>query len=149
MESRTVRVLGKGSKERLVPLNGTVTAALLEYLPMREAADGEKALFTNRFGRRLSGRMVEKIVDKHVLAAGLSTERFSPHKLRHTFATLLHRKDVDLVEIQTLLGHASISTTQIYTHTDRRRLQGAVDRLGALLVPGEPVDSGDSISKTK
>jgi integrase/recombinase XerC len=132
MESRTVKVLGKGSKERLIPVNPDVERALLEWLPLRTAADGEKAVFTNRFGHRLSGRMVEKIVDKYVAAAGLNKTQLSPHKLRHTFATLLHANDVDLVEIQALLGHSSISTTQIYTHTNTQRLQGAVERLTVL-----------------
>lgn len=131
-ESRTVRVLGKGSKERLIPMNEEVETALLQWMQSREAADGEKGVFTNKFGKRISGRMVEKIVDKYVLAAGLGKTQLSPHKLRHTFATLLHQNDVDLVEIQTLLGHSSISTTQIYTHTDRRRLQSAVEKLAFL-----------------
>ena len=132
MNSRTLRVTGKGSKERLVPVNETAARELLAWLHVRMAADGERALFTNRFGRRLSGRMVEKIVDKYVRASGLSRKGLSPHKLRHTFATLLHSKDVDLVEIQALLGHASIATTQIYTHTNPARLQEAVDRLKVL-----------------
>lgn len=131
-ESASIRVLGKGSKERLVPMNEDVERELRRWLEARNAAEGEKAVFTNRFGRRISGRMVEKIVDKHVLAAGLDRDRYSPHKLRHTFATLLHGNDVDLVEIQALLGHSSISTTQIYTHVDRRRLQDAVEKLEVL-----------------
>ncbi len=134
-QSRTLRVMGKGSKERLIPLNDDVARTLLQWLEARTPAEGEKSVFVNRFGRRLSGRMVEKIVDKYVAVAGLAKDGLSPHKLRHTFATLLHGNDVDLVEIQTLLGHASISTTQIYTHTDRRRLQGAVEKL-AVLDPG-------------
>ncbi len=131
-ESRTIRVLGKGSKERLVPMNEDVERQLLQWLEQRKSEQGEKAVFTNRFGRRISGRMVEKIVDKYVLQAGLDRQRLSPHKLRHTFATLLHSNDVDLVEIQALLGHSSISTTQIYTHTDRRRLQSAVEKISYL-----------------
>lgn len=131
-ESRSIRVFGKGSKERMVPMNEDVEAELRRWLDVRSPADGEKAVFLNRSGRRISGRMVEKIVDKHVLKAGLEREKFSPHKLRHTFATLLHGNDVDLVEIQALLGHASISTTQIYTHVDRRRLHEAVRRLEVL-----------------
>lgn len=134
-ESRTVRVLGKGSRERLIPMNPTVERALLEWLQLRNPAEGEKAVFLNRTGRRLGGRMVEKIVSKYVTAAGISKSRLSPHKLRHTFATLLHAKDVDLVEIQTLLGHASIATTQIYTHTDKRRLEDAVEKLAILDKP--------------
>ncbi len=131
-ESRTIRVMGKGSKERLIPMNEEVVRSLTSWMEVRKPADGEQAVFVNRFGHRLSGRMVEKIVDKYVSMAGLKKTGLSPHKLRHTFATLLHSKDVDLVEIQSLLGHSSIATTQIYTHTDKRRLKSAVEKLDAL-----------------
>jgi len=130
--SATLRVMGKGSKERMIPLNPMLGEAQRAWLEVRSAADGEKAFFVNRFGKRLSGRMIEKIVDQYALAAGLSREHLSPHKLRHSFATMLHSKDVDLVEIQALLGHASIATTQIYTHTNPGRLQAAVERLNIL-----------------
>ncbi len=73
--------------------------------------------------------MVEYIVDKYRAMAGIPREKFSPHKLRHTFATLLHSKDVDILDIQALLGHSSIATTQIYTHTNPKRLQKAVEKL--------------------
>lgn len=136
VESQTIRVMGKGSKERLIPMNPDAETALLSWLPHRNPLEKEKAVFLNRFGRRLSGRMVEKIVDKYVKGAGISKARLSPHKLRHTFATLLHSNDVDLVEIQSLLGHSSLSTTQIYTHTNAGRLQEAVERL--LVLEKEP-----------
>lgn len=136
-ESQTVRVMGKGSKERLIPMNSDVVITLGEWLNVRNAEEGEKAVFTNRFGRRLSGRMVEKIVDNYVVQSGLNKKGLSPHKLRHTFATMLHHNDIDLVEIQILLGHSSISTTQIYTHTDRRRLQSAVEKLDVLDTGGD------------
>lgn len=132
LASRSLRIDGKGSKQRLVPLNDDAAAALAAWLDARSAADGERAVFVNRRGTRLTGRMVQKIVDRHARAAGIDKEHFSPHKLRHTFATLLHGNDVDLVEIQTLLGHASITTTQIYTHTNSERLRGAVERLEVL-----------------
>ncbi len=132
LEARAIRVLGKGSKERLVPLNEDAARMLAEWMAVRAPAAGEKALFLNRRGTRISGRMVEKIVEKHARAAGVWRPGLSPHKLRHTFATMLHHNDVDLVEIQALLGHASISTTQIYTHVDRRRLREAVRRLDDL-----------------
>lgn len=128
-ESQTIKVFGKGSKERLIPMNPDVEMALRAWLALRETAPGEKAVFVNRFGHRLSGRMVEKIVDKYVLQAGISKENLSPHKLRHTFATMLHAREVDLVEIQALLGHSALSTTQIYTHTNAARLQEAVQRI--------------------
>jgi site-specific recombinase XerD len=134
--SQTLRVFGKGAKERLLPLNPMLGEAHRAWLAVRQAADGEKAFFVNRFGHRLSGRMVEKLVDKYALQAGVARENLSPHKLRHSFATMLHNRDVDLVEIQALLGHASISTTQIYTHTNPGRLQTAVEKLNILAPRG-------------
>ncbi len=134
----TVRVIGKGSKERIVPLNDDVKAALLAMLqdPERTVAEKEKAVFLNRNGRRISGRAIQYIVDRHIRAAGIDRKGVSPHKLRHTFATLLHSRDVDLVDIQTLLGHASLASTQIYTHTNVQRLQRTIDLL--------EVDSGSA-----
>ncbi len=127
----TVRVIGKGSKERLVPLNDDVKAALLAMLqdPDRRPAEAERAVFLNKNGRRIGGRAVQYIVDRHIRAAGIDRKGVSPHKLRHTFATLLHDRDVDLVDIQSLLGHASLASTQIYTHTNVRRLQKTIDLL--------------------
>ena len=128
LDSLTIKVLGKGRKERLVPLNQLAVGALRAYLRVRPYSD-DKALFLNRFGKRLSGRMIENLVKEYCLRAGISRDGVSPHKLRHTFATLLHLNDVDILEIQRLLGHASIVSTQIYTHTNTRRLRSAVDRL--------------------
>ncbi|MBN1867747.1 tyrosine recombinase XerC [Candidatus Sumerlaeota bacterium] len=133
LERATMRVMGKGSKERVVPLNQAAIAALQEWLAIRQPADAqEKAVFLNRFGRRLSPRGIEKLLQKHVRSAGISKEKVSPHKLRHTFATLLHIKGVDVVEIQALLGHASITSTQIYTHASSTRLKSAVEKLETL-----------------
>jgi len=126
-----IRVFGKGRKERLVPLNDRVSAALRAMLedPERKPAPGEKAVFLNLKGRRLTGRAVEDIVKACALSAGLNQRKISPHKLRHTFATLLHGKDVDLIDIQALMGHATLASTQIYTHTNAGRLRGAIERL--------------------
>jgi integrase/recombinase XerC len=126
--NRTVRVLGKGNKERIIPLNDVVMQALNEYLNVRLLSDSP-ALFLNKFGRRLTGRAVEQLVRKHALNAGIFKDGFSPHKLRHTFATLLHASEVDLIEIKSLMGHANISSTQIYTHTSNSRLRSAVKKL--------------------
>lgn len=127
----TLRVVGKGRKERLVPMNRTVRAVLESYLSDAErvVADGERAVFLNARGKRLSGRAVQYLVDQHAATAGVDREHLSPHKLRHTFATLLHGQDVDLIDIQKLLGHASLTSTQIYTHTNAERLRGAIARL--------------------
>lgn len=123
-----IKVFGKGSKERFVPLNSFLTDSLKGYLKDRRASP-EPAVFLNRFGKRLGGRSVEKIVKRYGLQAGIFKKHISPHKLRHTFATLLHMKDVDILEIQQLLGHSSITSTQIYTHTHPGKLKSAVEKL--------------------
>ena len=128
-----IRVFGKGAKERQIPLNKSLVDALEEYLRMRrQPVEGEAAFFLNRFGKRLSGRSVENIVKKYVELAGITKRNVSPHKLRHTFATLLHNRSVDIVEIKTLLGHQNLSTTQIYTQTNPARLRAAVGKLDQL-----------------
>ena len=131
-ESRTIRVLGKGDKERLVPMNDLVADALHEWLAVRPVPADDRsaqAVFLNRFRRRISTRGVEKMVDKYVRASGIAKDNVSPHKLRHTFATLLHQAGVDILEIQALMGHATITSTQIYTHVNTKRLKSAVDKI--------------------
>jgi site-specific recombinase XerD len=137
--NETLKVFGKGAKERLVPLNKVVLNALRAYLDRRPIIESE-ALFLNMNNRRLSERplneirrlsaiAVGKIVKKYIRIAGINKLKISPHKLRHTFATLLHMNEVDIIEIQKLLGHASITSTQIYTHTNPEKLKRAVDKL--------------------
>ncbi len=130
-ERQTLKVFGKGSKERLVPLNKLVIGALRVYFDRRPIRES-KAIFLNKFGRRLSGRSIENIVKKYVRLAGIKKLKISPHKLRHTFATLLHLNKVDILEIQALLGHAAITSTQIYTHTNPDQLKKAVNKLNDL-----------------
>ncbi len=131
LEQRHVRVMGKGRKERILPLNDFVFGVINEYFNLRLHGDSP-AMFLNRFGGRLTGRSVENIIRKYALLAGVFRDRLSPHKLRHTFATLLHSQEVDVLEIQALLGHASITSTQIYTHTSSSRLRAAVGKLDAI-----------------
>src|SRR5437016_10646875 len=125
-----VRVLGKGRKERVVPVGRPALRALETY---RTAAAGagwpaaRGAVFRNARGGRLTPRSVGRLVDRHVLASGATTKA-TPHALRHTFATHLLGAGADLRAIQELLGHASLSTTQPYTHVDLRRLMDAYDR---------------------
>ena len=135
LERRTIRVFGKGSKERLIPMNEFVFNALNSYLEVRNATGDAEAVFLNRNGGRLTGRSIVNIVRKYVRKAGIGKEKISPHKLRHTFATLLHMNEVDILEIKSLLGHASITSTQIYTHTNANKLRTAVDRLNHFSVP--------------
>jgi integrase/recombinase XerC len=128
--SRLVRVTGKGSRERIVPFGETAGDALRAYLPSRaalrhgardDAAAGEP-LFVNARGGRLTPRSMARLLKRRLRAAGLPAE-ISPHALRHTFATHLLQAGADLRAIQELLGHASLSTTQKYTHLDAARLR--------------------------
>jgi site-specific recombinase XerD len=127
--SKSIRVFGKGRKERMIPLSSAVESCLREWLEVRPASPLSQALFVSNRRSRLTGRQILNVVREAVQRAGIDYKNISPHKLRHTFATLLHTQDVDIVEIKTLLGHASITSTQIYTHTNPGRLQGAVDQL--------------------
>ena len=126
-----VRVLGKGRKERVVPIGRPALRALAVYRAACEAAGqrrvGDGAVFRNARGGRLTSRSVARLMERHVLASGSATKA-TPHALRHTFATHLLGAGADLRAIQELLGHASLSTTQRYTHVDLRRLMEAYDR---------------------
>jgi len=131
LKPRQVRILGKGGKERLVPVGKAAVSALRDYLQARPKPDGvykgpkdprEKALFLNRNGARLSTRSVNKLVHKYMALSG-SSKVISPHKLRHTCATHLYNAGMDLRHLQELLGHKNISTTSIYTHTNIERLK--------------------------
>lgn len=119
-----IRVLGKGKKERIVPVTASAARAVREYLRCRAevARPGVDALFVGRHGRRLSNRYVQKSVQR-VLGEYASAKGLSVHSLRHTFATHLLDAGADLMAVKELLGHASLGTTQIYAHTSRERLR--------------------------
>ena len=129
-EAGCARVLGKGRKERVVPVGRPALRALARYREAASAAglsaDGG-AIFRNARGGRLTARSVARLMERYVLASG-TTAKATPHALRHTFATHLLGAGADLRAIQELLGHASLSTTQRYTHVDLRRLMEAYDR---------------------
>jgi tyrosine recombinase XerC len=127
-----VRVLGKGRKERLAPLGKYAMKAIADYLAIRDAHFRGKgieggALFLNKHGGRLSARGIERLIEKYVLIAGFS-KKIGPHTLRHSFATHMLNAGADLRSVQELLGHASLSTTQIYTHVTHERLKKVYDK---------------------
>ncbi len=130
LNARTARVLGKGSKERIVPFGRSAQEALRLYLrailPVRNK-EGSEALFLNLRGGRLSARSVRRILDKAVRDVALE-RGVHPHVLRHSFATHLLESGMDLRAIQELLGHARLSTTQRYTHVSLERLLEVYDK---------------------
>ena len=126
----TIRIVGKGSKERLVYLNDACLDALQRYKQVRTSlpnlVDRDALFVSKRTGKRLSARRIEQIVARCLQSAGLSGRGFSPHKLRHTAATLMYQGGVDMLALKEILGHENVSTTQIYTHINREQLKKAV-----------------------
>ena len=120
------RVRGKGKKERLAPLGGPAVETLQRYLALR-GGPSHGPLFANRFGGRMTARSVQRMLKKYLLAAGLDPS-LTPHKLRHSFATHLLDAGADLRSVQELLGHAHLSTTQIYTHITPERLKKVYEK---------------------
>jgi integrase/recombinase XerC len=123
-----VRVFGKGSKERIVPVGAAARAAIARWLAVRasHAAAGEDAMFVGRHGRRLSGRAIEQRLAAWAVRQGLS-RHVHPHMLRHSFASHVLQSSGDLRAVQEMLGHASIASTQVYTHLDFQALAKVYD----------------------
>lgn len=126
LQSGHVRCFGKGSKERLVPINQAAVRALEAYLehvrPKLLPRPQERAFFLNYAGRRLTRQGIWKVVKEAAKDAGIAKE-ITPHTLRHSFATHLIENGADLRSVQEMLGHADISTTQLYTHLSKRRIK--------------------------
>ncbi|MST88444.1 tyrosine recombinase [Sharpea azabuensis] len=123
-KAKRIRVVGKGNKERLVPLDAKTCDLLEDYIHHeRQVYDklGNKEIFLNHFGKMISREEFYNILQKYACEAGIS-EHLSPHKLRHTFATTLLDGDADLRSIQELLGHSDIATTTIYTHVANEKI---------------------------
>jgi len=127
----TIRVRGKGKKQRTAPIGPTAIASIKRYLELRRAdarsaSFDPEALFVNKHGQRLSTRSVRRKLDKYLAEAGLDPT-ISPHTLRHSFATHMLNNGADLRSVQELLGHQSLSTTQVYTHLTAPRLKAVYD----------------------
>lgn len=132
-EMRSMRVLGKGSKERIVYLNDACRNALRAYQParnrLRRPGAQEDALFLSSRGRRISVKTVQWMVKKYLDMAGLAYKNYSTHKLRHTAATLLYQSgQVDTRVLQEILGHEQLNTTQIYTHVSNESMESAMEK---------------------
>lgn len=131
LNARTVRLIGKGDKERMVPVGEKAIGSLRNYIEKRvtliPTGAQTKALFLNKSGGRLSARAVERLLDKYLKRAGIQ-KKVTPHVLRHTFATHMLNQGADMRGIQELLGHASLSTTQRYTHVELDKLTEVYDK---------------------
>ena len=132
-ELRSMRVIGKGNKERIVYLNDACRSAITAYLPVRMATPakqkGESALFLSGQGKRISVKTVQWMVKKYLGEAGLEFKKYSTHKLRHTAATLMYQSgDVDIRVLKDILGHAQLNTTQIYTHVSNENMEEAMEK---------------------
>lgn len=128
LESSTLKVLGKGNKERMVPMGSKAVSRLRQYLSKRlDLKPKNDALFVNSRGGRLTVRSVDRIIRKYALLSGIP-KNVSPHVLRHTFATHLLGGGADLRAIQAMLGHESLSTTQRYTHTSIEKIMEIYDK---------------------
>lgn len=123
----TLRVIGKGNKERTIYLNDACRSAIDDYLKLRPQVETD-ALFLSSHENRISNRAVQKLVEKHLNNAGLDSDRYSVHKLRHTAATLMYQYgNADILALKEILGHESVATTQIYTHINSDVLKSAVE----------------------
>lgn len=127
-DQELIKVWGKGDKERIIPVGEEALAALKSYLDKRNsdlkdpAIVDSEVLFLNRSGKKLTSRSIARIVKKHAQKVS-EDKKTSPHKLRHTFATHLLDSGMDIMAVKDLLGHSSLSTTQIYTHVTTERLK--------------------------
>lgn len=128
----TIKIIGKGNKERTIYLNDACLSAINDYMKVRAKIIADKnldtdALFLSERGNRIARRSVQEIIERQLKNAGLSGKGYSTHKLRHTSATLMYKYgDVDILVLKEILGHENVSTTQIYTHLDNDMLREAV-----------------------
>ncbi len=136
-----VRVTGKGNKDRIVYYGSACKAAIDAYMPVRRkmVLTDDKALFASQKNNRISVTAVHRLVEKHMLAAGLDASQYSAHKLRHTAATLMVGHGVDIKTVQEVLGHEHLNTTEIYTHIENTEL-----KIAALANPLSHLEKGET-----
>lgn len=129
LDERTMRLLGKGNKERIIHVNDACADALVKHMSERKPSQEEpNALFLSKRGTRITNRRVQQIVDNALKDSNLDNQGYSTHKLRHTAATLMYQHgNVDTLILKEILGHKSISTTEIYTHISNESLKEAMD----------------------
>ena len=130
---KSLRVIGKGSKERIIYLNSSCRESIESYLPerlaLRKSGGKDDSLFLSRLGKGISVKTVQYIVKKYLSAAGLENKHYSTHKLRHTAATLMYQTgEVDIRVLKEILGHEQLNTTQIYTHVANKSMEDAMER---------------------
>ncbi|MBS4883078.1 MAG: tyrosine recombinase XerC [Peptoniphilus harei] len=126
-DDNTLKVIGKGNKERTIYLNEASVYAVNEYLKLRPQIKDD-ALFLSMREQRMSNRSIQHMIEKHMKNSGLDTNKYSVHKLRHTAATLLYQYgNADIRSLQEILGHESVNTTEIYTHVNKKSLKKLVE----------------------
>ncbi|MDU1023033.1 MAG: tyrosine recombinase XerC [Peptoniphilus harei] len=126
-DDNTLKVIGKGNKERTIYLNEASVYAIKEYLKLRPQIKDD-AIFLSMREQRMSNRSIQHMIEKHMKNSGLDTNKYSVHKLRHTAATLLYQYgNADIRSLQEILGHESVNTTEIYTHVNKKSLKKLVE----------------------
>lgn len=132
IRDNTVKLLGKGNKERIIYLNQACLHAIEQYLQVRKmpvVTNDRNALFLTRRGKRMTPRRVQQIIADCLKSAGLDGKGYSPHKLRHTAATLMYQHgNVDIRVLKEILGHANLATTEIYTHVSNKQIENAANQ---------------------
>ena len=133
LEECTMKVTGKGNKQRMLYLNGACVSAIRSYMTVRPAdglkgEDARSALFVSRLGKRIGRQAVQLMVYNYLKKIGLDGQHYSVHKLRHTAATLLYQyNDTDILVLKEMLGHENLSTTEIYTHVENKQVRAAIE----------------------
>lgn len=131
VQDNVLHVIGKGDKERTVFLNKACTVSLHKYIEKErqyiQGATTNQALFLSQKGTRLTRQTVAKIIKQINQDSGLNKEKLTPHKLRHTSATIMYKSGADIRSLQHILGHTSVSTTQIYTHVEDKEIERVIE----------------------